>query len=130
MPSSEWSQTTKRFVTVGLVILLVIGLYLFRGILPIIALAMMLAFILKPVVDYLGRRTKMPRVLAVAIVFVVLLALVGTIPATVVPYAMDRINRLNLDLQQFVEDMGTFLSQPIEILDLTFKLRDLLSVLC
>jgi HAD superfamily hydrolase (TIGR01549 family) len=125
MPSSEWSQTTKRFVIVGLVILLVAGVYVFRGIIPILALSMMLAYVLKPLVDYLDRRTKMPRVLAVAIVFVVLLFLVGIIPATVVPYAMDRIARLNLDLQQLVDDLGTLFAQPVVVFGFTFDLRDL-----
>lgn len=125
MVSSDWSQTTKRFVIVGLVIVLVAGLYLFRQVIPIIALAMMLAYVLKPVVDYLDRRTRLPRVLAVALVFVVLLLVVGLIPATVVPYAVDRVARLNLDFQQLVDDLGSLLSQPIEIFDLTLNPQDL-----
>lgn len=125
MLSTEWSQTTKRFVIVGLVLAFLVALYLFRAVVPLVALAMVLAYVLKPLADVVERRTGLPRVLAVVLVFAVLLLIIAIIPATVVPYAVDRVARLNLDLQRLVDDAATFLSRPIIFLDLTFNPKDL-----
>jgi HAD superfamily hydrolase (TIGR01549 family) len=125
MDSTNWSLTTKRLVIVGLVIVLLIGLYISRAILPPIALAVVLAFLLKPIVDYVDRRTKLPRAVAVLLVFLVVLLLLSLIPVTVVPYAVDRIARLNLDLAQLIDDLAEFLSQPFTVYTFTFQLQDL-----
>lgn len=125
MISTKWSQTTKRLVVVGLVIILLLVLFVFRALLPPVAIAVVLAYILKPFADFVERRAKLPRTLAVILVFLILLLLLATIPVTVVPYTVDQVTRLNLNLQRLTEDLITFLSQPIVILDYTFNLEDL-----
>jgi predicted PurR-regulated permease PerM/phosphoglycolate phosphatase-like HAD superfamily hydrolase len=123
--STEWSRTTKRLVVVGLVIILLILLYIFRALLPPIAIALVLAYLLKPLADQVERRTKLPRALAVAFVFLALLLLLSIIPIWIVPFAVDRITRLNLDLQQLTDDLIRFLSQPVLILGYSLSLQDL-----
>jgi predicted PurR-regulated permease PerM/phosphoglycolate phosphatase-like HAD superfamily hydrolase len=125
MVSTEWSRTTKRAVAIGLVILLLLGLFLFRALLPPIAIAAVLAFLLKPVVDGLERRARLPRLLAVILVFLVLIVLLSTIPVTVVPYVVDRVGRLTRQSQELFDRLVIFLSQPIWILDFEFYLEDL-----
>ena len=126
MVTTEWSRTTKRLVIVGLIVVLLLALYLFRAILPPVAIALVLAYLLKPLVDYVDRRTKLPRTLAVFLVFLVLLLIFSVIPVTVVPYLVDQITRLNLDLQRLVDDMVVFLSQPVTLFTYTISLQDLL----
>lgn len=125
MVSTQWGATTKRLVIVGLVILLVITLYLFRALLPPVAIAGVLAFLLKPIVDLLQRRAKMPRLLAVFLVFLALLVLISTIPVTVVPYLVDQIARINLDLQRLIDDLVAFLSRSFVIFGYRFNPQDL-----
>jgi predicted PurR-regulated permease PerM/phosphoglycolate phosphatase-like HAD superfamily hydrolase len=125
MVSNEWSETTKRLVVVGLVIVLLLVLYFFRPLLPPIALAAVLAYLLKPLADLLDRKTRMPRALAVLLVFIALLLVLSTIPATVVPYLVDRVTRLNLDLQQLADDLTGFLSHPVTVLGFAFDPQDL-----
>jgi HAD superfamily hydrolase (TIGR01549 family) len=67
----------------------------------------------------------MPRTLSVIIVFIVLLLIVSLIPATVLPYAVDRFTRLNLDFQKLTDDLLTFLSQPISVLGYSISLQDM-----
>jgi len=125
MASTAWSRTTKRLIAVGLVIILLLFLYVFRALLPPIAIALVLAYILKPLADFVERRAKLPRTLAVILVFLLLLLVISLIPVTVVPYAVDRITRLNLDVQQLTDDLLTFLSQPVFILGYSLSLQDL-----
>ena len=126
MVSSEWSRTTKRLVIVGLIIALLLALYLFRAILPPVAIAVVLAFILKPLADLLERWTRLPRLPAVFLVFLALLVVISLIPVTVVPYMVDQVTRISLDFQRLVNDLVAFLSQPIVIWDFTFNLEDLI----
>ncbi len=125
MVSTEWSRTTKRLVVVGLVIILLLVLYIFRDLLPPLAIALVLAYILKPFADLLQRRTNTPRTVAVIAVYLVLLLILLIIPITVVPYAVDQVTRLNLNLQQLTNDLITFLSQPVEVFDYSLNLEDL-----
>lgn len=125
MASTAWSRTTKRLIAVGLVIILLLVLYVFRALLPPVAIALVLAYILKPVADSIERRAKVPRTLAVILVFLILLLVISLIPVAVVPYAVDRITRLNLDVQQLTDDLLTFLSQPVFILGYSLSLQDL-----
>jgi predicted PurR-regulated permease PerM/phosphoglycolate phosphatase-like HAD superfamily hydrolase len=125
MVSAKWSRTTKRLVVVGLVVVLLLLFYIFRDLLPPVALALVLAYILKPLVDFLERRGRVPRTLATLLVFLLLLLASIIIPITVVPYAVDRVARLNLDIQRLFDDLISFLSQPIEILDFTLNPQDL-----
>jgi HAD superfamily hydrolase (TIGR01549 family) len=126
MVSTEWSRTTKRLVVIGLILVLLLALYLFRAIVPPAAIALVLAYLLKPVADFVERQTGLPRTVAVFLVFLVLLLIVSVIPVSVVPYVMDRVTMLNLDLQQLTDDVVAFLSQPFTIYRFTFNPQDLL----
>jgi len=125
MPSTKWGRTTKRLVIVGLIIVFLLVLYVFRDLLPPVALALVLAYLLKPIVDFVERRIRLSRTLATILLFLVILLLIATIPVTVVPYAVDQVRRLNVNLQQQTDTLVSFLSQPITILDRSFNLQDL-----
>jgi predicted PurR-regulated permease PerM/phosphoglycolate phosphatase-like HAD superfamily hydrolase len=126
MVSTEWSRTTKRLVIVGLVIVALLALYVFRVLIPPIAIAMVLAYVLKPLADALERRSRLPRLGTVLLVFVVLLILVSIIPLTGVPYLVDQVTRINLDLQRLADDLAGFLSQPISLFGYVLNPQDLL----
>ncbi|MGD8474694.1 MAG: AI-2E family transporter [Anaerolineae bacterium] len=125
MPSTRWGRTTKRLVIVGLIIVFLLVLYVFRDLLPPIALALVLAYLLKPIVDFVERRIRLSRALATILLFLVILLLIATIPVSVVPYAVDQVRRLNVNLQELTDSLISFLSQPITILDRSFNLQDL-----
>lgn len=124
MVSTEWSRTTKRLVIVGLVIILLLLLYVFRALVPPILFAFVLAYILKPLADWLEKQFQMRRTLAVILVYVVVLAVLSIVPVTVVPYLVERVTRLNVDVQKLTDDLVGFLSQPFELFDYRFSLGD------
>jgi HAD superfamily hydrolase (TIGR01549 family) len=123
--STKWNHTTKRLVVVGLVIVFLLVVYVFRALFPPIAIALVLAYVLKPLADFVQQRTRLPRTLAVVLVYIGVLLLLSTIPVTVVPYAVERVTRLNLDLQRLADDLVRFLSQPFTVLGYQFQLQQL-----
>lgn len=125
MVSTEWSRTTKRLVIVGLVIILLLLLYIFRALVPPILLAFVLAYVLKPLADWVEKQLQVRRTLAVILVYIVVLAILSIVPVTVVPYVVERITRLNVDVQKLTDDLVGFLSQPFVILDYHFSLGEL-----
>ena len=125
MGSSQWSRTTKLVVIVNLIVLLLLALFLFRGMLLPVIMAVVLAYILKPLVDLLDRRTGLPRTLAALVVYGILLVALIVIPATVVPFAVNQVTRLNLDAEQAVDDIVAFLSQSVTLFGYTFDAESL-----
>lgn len=123
---TEWSRTTKRLVVAGLLIIVLLLLYVFRSLLPPIIIAIVLAYVLKPFVDAVERRTRLPRTLAVILVFLVLLIFVSIIPVTIVPWAVERVNWLKSNAQQLVDQLVVFLSQPFFILNYEFNPAELM----
>ncbi len=126
MPSAEWAHTTKRIVVVGLVIIFLLLLYLFRAILPALLIATVLAYILKPIADILERRVRIPRALAAFFVVLALLALVATIPATLLPYLAEQVRSIDIDLRRLIEDVTDYLSQPRTILGFLLNPQELI----
>jgi len=124
MISTEWGRTTKRLVVVGLIIVLLLLLYVFRSLVPPILLAVVLAYVLKPMVDWAEKRLQMHRTLAAILVYVVVVTILSVVLVTVVPYAVDRVTRLNLDLQTLTDDLVGFLSQPVMLFGYSVSLGD------
>ena len=122
---TRWSPITKRVVIVGLVVVALVGVWLFRSLLPPILLAVVLAYLLKPLVDFLERRTRLSRLMAVLLVFLALFGVIATIPFTVVPYLVGQVSRLTDQLQGIIREFASFLSRPIVILNFRIRPQDL-----
>lgn len=76
--SAPWSPQTKIAVGVTLAFVALIGMWIARGALPLLALAGIIAFLVAPIVRWLHRRLRAPRWLAllVAYVFVFVVSLI------------------------------------------------------
>lgn len=129
--SSTWSPSTKLAVAVGLVLFVGLLIHLARGALALIALAGVLAFLIAPLVRFLNRRLRFPRVLALLVSYVVVLfgaLLISVIVANGVinsvseidpPEAAESLRTTALDALEDLEDLEMFgyqidLSEVIE----------------
>jgi predicted PurR-regulated permease PerM len=120
----KWDPGTKRIVVLVIFILLALIVYRFRGVVPPLILALLLAFILDPVVDFLEDRTPLSRTLATALVFVALLLLLAAAPVIAVPTLVREIRSLNLDFAQIVADVERLIAQPVTLLGRELDLRE------
>ncbi len=73
-PPHRWNYDVRRWVVIGLVVGAVLFAYFIRETIPILVLALLVAYLLNPVVTFLAQRFKLPRILAAAITYLVLIA--------------------------------------------------------
>ena len=125
MGSSQWSRTTKLVIVVSLIVLLLLAFYLFRDILLPVIMAVVLAYILKPLVDFLDKRLGLPRTLAALLSSAILLVALVILVGSVVPFAVNQVARLNVDAERLANDLVAFLSQPVTIFNYTFNPQSL-----
>lgn len=87
--SARWSQTTKRLVILGLI--LAVALFLWRAgdIVQPLIWAVILGYILLPIVDALEHRAGLPRTLAAVVVFVALVVVIFGGGRLLVPRIVD-----------------------------------------
>jgi predicted PurR-regulated permease PerM/GNAT superfamily N-acetyltransferase len=123
-PVRRWDMGTKRLVGMVVFILLALIVYRFREVLPPLILALLLAFILDPVVDFLERRARIPRTGATALVFLVLIAAAVTAPVIAAPPIIRAVNSLNLDFARIAAQLDRFFAQPVQVLQWEIDLRD------
>ena len=99
-PSPPWSAPTKTVVAVGLVVFAAIIFWLSRDALSILAVAGIVAFLVAPMVRYLHRRLHLPRWLALAIGYVVVLVASLTLIAILAIGVTQSLAGINLDGMQ------------------------------
>jgi predicted PurR-regulated permease PerM len=123
--SRPWSDTTKRIVAVTLTLLFALMIYRFRGLIPPVIIALIIAYILTPVVDTLQRRTRIPRMLCVLLVDLLALAALSIIPAIVAPALISEVSAVNVDAQSLLDSISGYLSGTVNVFGFPVDLQGL-----
>ncbi len=108
--SGPWSDSTKRLVLVGVGIVVIAFVYAIRHALPPIILAVLLAYVLHPLVNLLTR-IRVPHGLAVAIVYLLLLMMLVAGPAFVGPSLVQQVLRLNVDVNSISRTIQNLIAE-------------------
>ncbi len=119
--SAPWNSETRRWILIGLVIALALVLYWIREIIPILILALLLAYLLNPLVVLLRQRLKLSRLQATALLYLAFVALLIAVAFTVVPLLFRQLRGLVDDLDQIVAQFDAIMRQ-LPLLD-TFGIR-------
>jgi predicted PurR-regulated permease PerM len=124
-PVRRWGAATKRIVIVSILILLALILYRFRVVIPPLMIALLLAFILDPIVDFVTDRVHLARGAATALVFLVLIVVslgVMAAPMTAVPSIQRAVLSAQIDFTRIITDTGAFFERPLDIGDYSLDL--------
>jgi len=121
--SERWSASTKRLVITGVVIVLALTLYRFRAIIAPTVIAVMLAYILNPLVKFIQARTGLSRGWAVTILYLVLIVLLSLVPAIFVPILVQEVREVNVDVRQVADGIRRFFDRPIVLFNYSFDVR-------
>ncbi|MBN1992843.1 MAG: AI-2E family transporter [Anaerolineae bacterium] len=104
--STEWNKTTKHIVAVGMALFGLYLLYLSAPVLKIFGIAALVAFLLMPVVTFLHKRLKIPRVLATLLSYLVLIVVILLAPLVMLPPVIDGFNVIaGINYQALTENL-------------------------
>ena len=110
----RWTPTSKRLIVVGAVIALYLLLSRIATILPPLVITLIVAYILSPIADFLASQLRLNRTLAVALIYLVLIAIIITTPALLIPPVIEQIENFVDELPKLVREIGE--STPHHIL--------------
>ena len=112
---TSWSPTTKRTIVIGIVIAGFLLVSQVRVVLSPLAITIILAFILIPIADHLSARARLNRTLVVVFIYLLLLAVIVTVPALLIPPLIDQIRSFTDDLPDLIQEIGDLIHRPFVI---------------
>ncbi len=115
-PSSPpWSTSTKRIVVIISLAMVVLAVYRIRNLLLPLVTAVILAYLVNPLVLLITRRTRLNRNLVIALIYLILLAALVSIPVSAISPIVNQVNNFISNLPRFVNQLGELLQRPIII---------------
>ncbi len=109
MAPLRWAPETKRFVFVACAILIALAVWLFGVVLAPLVIAVIIAYLLNPISNWLERRTPLRRRWAVTIVYVGFLLGLALIPSVLAPLMVQQIRQIDIDVQQVLDEVNEVL---------------------
>lgn len=120
----QWSPRTRRTVALGIGFLAALVLWGSRDIIGPFVWAGIFAYIFNPAVQGLIRVTRVPRAVAVALLFGIGISVVALVAIFLVPRITDELNRLAVELPAIVTEVEDML--PVEILGQPMVVQDVI----
>jgi predicted PurR-regulated permease PerM len=115
-PSSpSWSTSTKRTTVIIVLAIVVLALYRIRGLLLPLVTAVILAYLVEPLVKFITRRVRIRRSIVIAIIYIILLAALVSIPVSAISPIVNQVNNFINNLPRFINQLGEMLQRPIVI---------------
>lgn len=123
--SPPWAPSTKRLVQTALLVLILVLLYQVRILLWPLGVAFIVAYLLNPIVEALVREAKMSRNLALALIYVAIIAALIAVPVGTIPRLLSQISTFFENLPGYLIAFGEFLSKPLVVGDFVIPLDEL-----
>lgn len=123
--SKPWSDTTKRWVVLAVIVAGAVLLFRVRSLLPPVILAFLLAYLLNPLVEAL-MRLRLSRTKATVLTYLILLIVAVVGASILVPMVVQQVSSINVDLLAIYESALEFMSdhQTITFREYTVELSD------
>lgn len=123
--SKPWSDTTKRWVVLAVIVVGALLLFRVRSLLPPVILAFLLAYLLNPLVEAL-MRLRLSRTKATALTYLILLIVAVVGASILVPMVVQQVSSINVALLAIYESALEFMSdhQAITFREYTVELSD------
>ncbi len=130
MVSRPWTDSTKRWVVIGLLVAGVALLARVRSLVPPVVLACLLAYLLNPAVTRL-MRLRLSRTRATIVTYFFLLLLLVVAVSMLVPIIVQQVSSINVDLQRIYVGVLRIMDryQTVTILDYSIELSELFALL-
>jgi predicted PurR-regulated permease PerM len=119
----RWSQPIKLTVILLLLGLALYLLYRFRAVITPLILAIILAYVVSPLVKFFEGKLHLQRVLAILAAYLTLLILLVAIPSLLIPTLASQAANLNVDLQRYLTQIEELLAYRTTIAGQTLDVQ-------
>jgi len=119
----HWSPRTKLTIVLLLLGFGIYLLYRFRAAITPLILAIILAYVLSPLVYWIEQHLRFRRTYAIVLTYLALLIVSIALPMVVIPPLTAQATGLNLDMQRFLGEIETFLGSSYTIAGQTIDLE-------
>jgi predicted PurR-regulated permease PerM len=115
----RWPYPTKLIVSLLLLAFFIYLLTRFHEIILPIVIAIVVAYILNPVVTFLQNRLHIPRIVSILITYIILLAFIIGIPILVISISGENIEPLQIDPQKIIMSLESALAKDYTLVGIT-----------
>lgn len=115
--SPAWSANSKRTIVIILFIFALLLVYRIRILLVPLSIAIILAYLIEPAVNLITRRTSIPRIFAILIIYLTLLIAFISIPVTAITPIVTQGSLFISNIPGYLEQLGIFFSEPIILVE-------------
>lgn len=125
MSPTQWTPGTKRAVLITCLILIGLAIWQFSIVLAPLVVAVIIAFLLNPVLNWLTARTSLKRGLAAPIVYIVFLIVLALIPTLGGPLIIQQVGQLDIDVQQVADQVNEAMDYRVVVGGVTVNMTSL-----
>lgn len=119
MERPHWPYATKLTVSLLLLAFFIYLLSRFREIIAPIIIAIIIAYILNPIINFLQSRVRLPRALIILFTYIILMAIIITIPIVIVPIMGKNLGLLQINTQEIITSIESALAQDYRMAGFT-----------
>lgn len=112
----KWTPESKRFIFVVCFILIGLAIWRFSIVLAPLIVAVIIAYLLSPIVNWLTRRTPLKRTVAAGVVYLTFLLVLILIPSIGAPLIVQQIRQLDYNVYELVDKFNGSLTYQISVL--------------
>jgi predicted PurR-regulated permease PerM len=110
----QWTPATKRIILIICLILIGLAIWQFSIVLAPLVVAVIIAYLLNPLVNWVTVSTRLKRRWAAPIIYIAfLLVILVLIPTIFVPVIIQQIRELDIDVQTIMVQLNTVKDYPI-----------------
>ncbi len=121
--SPRWSTDTKRLVALFTVVLIGLAIDRFNFVLGPLAIALLVAYLLNPIADFLESRLRFRRTVAVVLLLLALLAVLILLSVLLVQSIITQLQSFRLDLTKIGAQISDLLAHPIVVGNISIDLQ-------
>ena len=119
MEKPRWPYATKLTICLLLLVFFIYLLSRFNEIIPPFLIAVIIAYILSPVVYYLQSRIRLPRSLIILLTYIILAVIIILIPIVIIPLFAGDVTSADFNTQQLIKSLEAALAQQYRVLGFT-----------
>lgn len=117
--SPIWSSGSKRLILIILSLVALLLIFRVRILLPPFILAVILAYLVAPLVKAANEHTRIPRTLTIVLIYLVIIAALVAIPISTIPPIAVQVNGFITNIPAFLHQLSQLLSELQEPIYIT-----------